>query len=826
VKARPLPALLVLLGAATALPADPPAAAPDKLPPIAEKTAALERRAGLLPTYLDAAKGRIWVELPPPDATGEIGRYLYVEGLRSGLGSNPVGLDRGQLGNGRVVALRRVGGRLLIEEENLRFRALAAPAAEARAVRESFATSILWGGEIQALDPDGRSLVDLTSFVVRDAHQAAAALKAAGQGSFTLDEGRSAVDLTECLSFPMNLEFEALLTFAGTEPGPLVRETAPSPQAVTLVQHQSLVRLADDGYRPREYDPRSGSFAIEFADYAAPLAARTDTRWLVRHRLEKVDPGAARSRVKKPIVYYVDPATPEPVRSALLEGTRWWAQAFEAAGFIDAFRVELLPADAHPLDIRYNVIEWVHRSTRGWSYGSGIIDPRTGEMLKGHVSLDSLRVRQDRLLLEGLAGTDHSGTGSPDDPVEIALARIRQLAAHEVGHTLGLAHNFAASTYGRASVMDYPAPLVGVRADSTLDFSKAYAVGIGEWDRQAIRYAYSEFANGVDEPKALAEILDEGRRRGLLFLSDDDARPAGAAQPLANLWDNGSDPVAALAETLRVREIALARFGAHNVRVGTPLGVLQDALAPVYFHHRYQMQAAVKVVGGLSYDYAVRGAEGADPEAIPIDAGRQREALAAVAATLDPAGLDLPEPLLRLLLPRPPQYDDTRESFATATAPGFDALGAAATAAQMTVQGVLDPARAARLVDQQRRDPQLPGLEEVLDALVDRAFISPAGEPVRLAEIRRVVAHTVTSGIIALAASPAATPGVRLRAERRLATLLADLRRQPRPDDPTAAFLARDIARYLDRTGPASVPPPAAPPPPPGDPIGCAFGGR
>jgi hypothetical protein len=818
-------ALLILLGASAAS-ARQSAARPDKLPSVAQKTAAFERRAGLLTTYLDPAKGRVWLELSPPDASGEVGRYLYFEGLRAGLGSNPVGLDRGQLGAGKVVALRRVGGRLLIEEENLRFRALGAPEAEQRAVRESFASSVLWGGEIQALDPDGRSLVDLTSFVVRDAHQAAAALKATGQGTYTIDESRSAIDLAQCLAFPDNLEFEAVLTFAGTEPGPLVRETAPTPQAVTLVQHHSLVRLPDDGYRPRSHDPRSGSFAIEFADYAAPLAAPIDTRWLVRHRLEKVDPSAARSRVKKPIVYYVDPGAPEPVRAALIEGAGWWARAFEAAGFIDAFRVELLPPGAHPLDIRYNVIEWVHRSTRGWSYGSGIIDPRTGEMLKGHVSLDSLRVRQDRLLFEGLAGADQSGRGGPGDPVEIALARIRQLAAHEVGHTLGLEHNFAASSYGRASVMDYPAPLVRVRDDSTLDFSDAYAAGIGDWDIQAIRYAYSEFPPGADEGAALAQILDESRRRGLLFISDADARPPGAAHPLANLWDNGADPVAALAETLRVREIALAGFGTHNVRPGTPLGVLQDVLAPVYFHHRYQLQAAIKVVGGLEYDYAVRGEGDAAAEAAPIAPARQRQALAAVTELLDPAKLDLPEPLLRLLLPRPPPFYDTRESFVGATSPAFDALGAAGTAAQMVVQGLLDPARAARLVDLHRRDAQFPGLEEVLDALVKRAFTPAAGEPPRLAEIRRTVAQVVTSGIIELTSNPAATPGARARAEARLATLLADLRRQPTPDDATAAFLAGDISRYLTRHATSPAPSPGARPAPPGDAIGCSFGGR
>ena len=795
----------------------------------AERTRSATRRPGLLVTWLDAKAGKLLLELPKPSGPrGECGRFLYLEAIRTGLGSNPVGLDRGQSGEARVVAFRRVGGRVLLEQPNLRYRAQSSDSNEVRAVRESFAVSVLWGAEIAAEAPDGRLLVDLTAFVVRDAHGSAAALKAAGQGSFSLDKDRSALDAESCPSFPDNLELEALLTFAADDPGREVRETAPTPQAVTIVQHQSLVRLPDDGYRPRPWDPRSGSFDVLFADYARPIAADLEVRWLVRHRLEKLDPAAPRSRVKKPIVYYVDPGAPEPIRSALLEGASWWAQAFEAAGFIDAFQVKLLPPGADPLDVRYNVIQWVHRATRGWSYGGGIIDPRTGEMIKGQVTLGSLRIRQDRLIFEGLAGAEKTGTGAPDDPVQLGLARIRQLAAHEVGHTLGFNHNFAASTYaGRASVMDYPAPRIGIREDGTLDFSDAYATGIGAWDIQQVRYAYTQFPTEARERAGLAAILRENREKGYLYLSDADTRPAGAAHPLAAMWDNGADPIAELGHEMEVRRIALERFGERNVTQGSALGTLAEVLTPLYFHHRYQLEAAAKSIGGLDYEYAVRG-DDAVP-ARPVPAARQRAALDAVLATLDPRVLDLPESLLMQLAPVAAEYPPRHEFFDSRTRPAFDALGIAATAADLALSALLPPERLARLVDFHRRDASMPGVDEVLARLVQRVFETPAAATQRLQEIRRSVQAVTVRRLMIAAAAANETDAVRAAIERALSSLYARLGRATRPGEPAAdqalrATLARDIGRFLSRpatpvaTGPAS---PGAPPePPPGPPIG------
>jgi hypothetical protein len=790
------------------------------LPGVYEKVEGLERLEGLMTVHVDRHRGKVFLELPPAEDPDAGHRYLYIEGLVTGLGSNDVGLDRGQIGPARLVGLRRVGGRVLVEEVNLDYRAISDDLDERRAVRQSFARSVLWGGEIVAEEGDGRVLVDFTSFIVRDAHGSSKRLERAEQGSFLLDTSRSAVEMGACLVFPENVEFEALLTFHSDKPGPYVRDTTPAPEWVTLVQHHSFLRLPDDGYQPREHDPRAGSNSISFADYSAELDEPIERRWIVRHRLQKTDPEATRSAVVEPIVYYVDRGVPEPVRSALIEGAGWWAEAFEAAGFIDAYRVELLPEGAHSLDARYNVIQWVHRATRGWSYGGGTVDPRTGEMIKGHVSLGSLRVRQDRLLLQGLAGADGLGKGGLDDPVEIALARIRQLSAHEVGHTLGMAHNFAASTYGRESVMDYPAPLVTVDDNGDLDFSKAYGVGVGEWDKHAIRWAYAQFPPGVSESAELETIVRDALNRGLFILSDADARPAGAAHPLANLWDNGSDPVEALADTLAVRRIALDRFGESAVPVGTPLAELEEVLVPLYLHHRYQLQAAVKVIGGLDYAHALRG-DGQDPAAL-IPAARQLRALEVVLSVLDPATLDLPESVLAEIPPRPPEFERTRELFSGRTDPVLDPLGAAATAADMVVKELLQTERAARLVDFHRRNAAQPGLEVVLKALIDRVFATSARTALRLEEVRRVVQTVTVDGLIELSSNPSASPGVRARVDAALDSLGARLAEPEEFDAGEAAHrdaLAALIARYQGRT---LVPEPmaaGAPPPPPGDPI-------
>ena len=784
-----------------------------------------ERLPGFFDVIIDRDAAKIWLELPAADDDGLVAELLYVEGLAHGLGSNPVGLDRGKIGSTRVVRFERIGRKLFVVQPNLAFRATTDNADERRAVEQAFARSILWSGNVVAEAKDGRFIVDFTGFVVRDAFGVVETLRASEQGTFKLDAKRSTLDPRAVLAFPDNLEFEALLTFGSTKPGPEVRRVTPTPEAVTLVQHHSLVRLPDDDYEPRRFDPRSGALAIEFADYAAPLDEPIEKRWIVRHRLQKKDPTAARSAPVEPIVYYVDRGAPEPVRQALIEGASWWNQAFEAAGYVDAFQVKLLPADAHPLDVRYNVIQWVHRQTRGWSYGGGVVDPRTGERIKGHVSLGSLRVRQDRRIFEGMLGATNSGTGTADDPVQLALARIRQLSAHEVGHTIGFAHNFSASTWGgRASVMDYPAMWIRPAEDGTLDVSSVYDVGIGAWDETTVQYAYGDFPAGTDEDAALDAILRESALRGEEFISDGDARPVGGAHPTAHLWDNGRDAAASLREVLEVRRIALENFDLDNLPTGEPIGLLQQTFVPVYLYHRFQMEAAVKLIGGLDYAYAV--GENGSAFARVVDEERQRDALDALLECIQPATLDIPDSTLALLAPRPYGYQGAnRELMKSSSAPAFDALGAASTAADATLRLILAGPRCARLVDQERRMQTDFGLDEVLDALLESAFDRRA-ETERERAIQREVQRVLVDRMIERAFDDATPNAVRVVIEDRLARLQNRLVRRGGGEGIDAAhdtILARDLDRFLyqrEWNEPTGWRPEALPP---GSPIGCGY---
>jgi hypothetical protein len=729
---------------------------------IAEKTAGAQKLAGYFNLYWDAKQGKLWLEI---DKWGT--EFLYQSGLSAGMGSNDIGLDRGQLGARGIVRFERSGPKVLLIQENLEYRAVSDDPYERRAVHDSFAESALWGFKVEAEEKD-HALVDATDFFLRDAHGIPAALRRAKQGAYHLDGARCAIYLPLTKNFPLNTEVETTLTFAGDEPGRWVRDVTPSPESITVREHHSFVQLPPPGYKPRAYDPRSSFFGIGYMDYATPISEPIVKRFIARHRLEKKDRKAAMSEPVQPIVYYLDRGAPAPIRSALLEGARWWNQAFEAAGYKNAFRVELMPEGADSMDLRYNVIQWVHRATRGWSYGAAVIDPRTGEIIKGHVTLGSLRVRQDFLIAESLLAPYEKGKPGTAKAQEMALARLRQLAAHEVGHTLGLMHNYSASTVNRSSVMDYPPPYVKLGADGTPDVSSAYATGIGDWDKVSIAFGYQDFAPGTNEEAALNKILLDAFGRGLRYLTDQDARPAGSSSSVAHLWDSGANAVDELNRLMQVRGAALKRFGENNIREGAPLATLEDVLVPVYLLHRYQVEAASKLVGGMDYTFALRG-DGQTPTQIVAPA-EQRRALAAVLATLKPEVLALPEPLLKMIPPRPPEYERGREHFKIHTSPAFDALAPAEAAAQHTLQFLFNPERAARLVEFHARNAENPGLHEVLDAIVAATWKTPHGEGYA-EQIANAVDMVVLYDLMGLAANEHTSDQVRAIARAKVIEL-------------------------------------------------------
>jgi uncharacterized protein DUF4953/uncharacterized protein DUF5117 len=788
---------------------------PEKLPSIADKVKGLQKIDGYIPLYWQSSSGKLFME---------IGRWkqemLYQVSLPAGLGSNPVGLDRGQLGDSSVVTFERIGQKVLLQQPNYHYRAITTNAAERRAVEDSFARSVLWGFKVEAEEGD-RALVDATPFFMRDAHGVVDTLRRTHQGRYKLDDSRSAPFLEHTKGFPKNTEVEALLTFTTEEdPGRYIRQTTPTPTAVTLREHHSFVELPDSNYTPRKLDPRAPSFGIEFYDYASPINEPIEKRWIARHRLEKKDPSAAASEPVKPIVYYVDNGAPEPIRSALLEGASWWNQAFEAAGFRNAFQVKVLPEDADPMDVRYNMINWVHRATRGWSYGGSITDPRTGEIIKGNVTLGSLRVRQDFTIGIGLVPQYAEGDNpracladmSPDaeylaaldpagDVTAMSLARIRQLAAHETGHTLGFAHNFAASTYGRASVMDYPAPWVDIK-DGKLDLSHAYASGIGEFDKFAVQYAYSQFAPGLNEKDALEQILEDGVSHGMLYITDSDARPLNAAHPLASLWDSGSDPVATLRHEMEVRRIGLSQFGLATIPVGTPLSELELKLLPLYLHHRYQTVAAAKSIGGVNFTYAVREATGPNPGTVAqiVPAAQQRAALDAVLETIAVDALRIPERILDLIPPTAFGYGGgTAEPFEKRTDPTFDPISAATIAADISVSALLNPQRAARVNDHSARNPGNPSFGDVVKALIARTWTAPPPADAYGAAIQRAVQSLVVARLMDLASSADATPQVRANASQGLRDIATFTRTSAASRSDHFVATREDIDRFLKR---------------------------
>lgn len=747
---------------------------------IETKTAGMKKFAGYVEYYYDEKQDKIYLLIDKFDT-----EFLYVESLTAGIGSNDIGLDRNQLGRERVVKFERKGPKVLLSEINLGFRAISDNAMERKAVTDAFAYSVLWGFPVTAED-NGKVLVEASDFLMQDAHEVIGRLRSAQQGNYTLDKSRCAFYIPRTKNFPQNSEFEVTLTFTGQPTGEYIRSVAPTPGSVSVREHHSFVQLPDNKYTPRKFDPRAGYGSMSYYDYATPINQPLEKRFISRHRLEKKDPGAAMSEAVEPIVYYMDPGAPEPIRSALMDGARWWNQAYEAAGYKDAFRVELLPEDADPMDVRYNVINWVHRSTRGWSYGASVSDPRTGEIIKGHVSLGSLRVRQDFLIAEGLLAPYETGKPVSKEMETLALSRLRQLAAHEVGHTLGIAHAYSSSSENLASVMDYPHPMVSL-VDGKVDVSKAYDDKIGALDKVIIAYGYQDFPAGTDEDKALNDIIQNSLNAGLTFLSDQDARPAGGAHPFTHLWDNGKDPAAELNRVLDLRTVVMRNFGENNIPTKTPMAMLEEVLVPMYFFHRYQVEAASKMIGGLNYRYALRG--DGQPVAELLTPQQELNALEALMRTIQPSTLMLSENLLRSIPPRPLGYSRHRELVKIRTELTFDPLSAAETAADMTFSMILHPARANRLFEHHSRDARLPSLESVIDRLL-LASIKASPKNGYAGAVQMAADYAMFSNLAKLALSPDAAPPTRAIAYAKLKQLKTWLTTRPVATEEWLAFYA------------------------------------
>jgi hypothetical protein len=692
---------------------------------------------GLINIVYDAKTDAVFLQIDKKQVDTPL---IFQSSLPHGIGSNDIGLDRGQLGNTRMVVFTRFGNKLLLKQLNTNYRAITDNIAERKSIDEAFADSVLAGFEIED-ESDTTLTVNYQNFLFSDIHGIADRLSRSGQGGYSIDKSRSGVYLPRTKSFQKNTELEALVTFGGTPKGQFIRDVSPDAKSVTVHLHHSFIALPDDNYETREFHPYSGFWKHSFVDYSVPIEANMEQKFIPRHRLSKVDPSAEVSEALEPIIYYLDPGIPEPVMSALKEGALWWDQAFVAAGYKNAFQVKVLPEGADPMDVRYNVIQWVHRATRGWSYGSTVTDPRTGEIIKGHVTLGSLRVRQDFLIATGFTAPYEENEDNVDTSKELMLAldRIKQLSAHEVGHTIGIAHNFAASENNRASVMDYPHPLI-LLDNGQIDISQAYAQGIGEWDKYTVAYGYQDFADDTNESEALLEIVHKAKQSGFLYKSDPDARIPKRASADGHLWDNGSEPLAEFTRVSELRAFAIKQFGSKNLPANENYSDLERRLVPIYYSHRYQLDALVKQISGVNYTYAVKE-KGQSPNVSFVDGDIQSRALSLLLNSASPSYLALPNSIISMIPPKAYGSSRTRESMPTRMGIAFDPMTAAESVAAYSINILLQAERLNRLAFQHNQQKNIPSVMTLTESLFTKLIKN--NESDRLTQRIKMVALSV-----------------------------------------------------------------------------------